>query len=314
MTDEPPASAAPPPPGGRGPAAARPSPGRRRLDPALVDRVLRAALAEDEGSGDLTSRSAVPADARARGLLTAKSEGVLAGALVFARAFELCDPGARVERLLADGARLEPGALVATVEGSARALLLAERTALNFVQRMSGTATLTARFVQCAAGRARILDTRKTTPGLRAFEKYAVLCGGGENHRFGLFDEVMIKDNHVELAGRPLEQVVREVRAGVGPDVRMTVEARDRDEALAAVRGGADVVLLDNMTPARMSALAPELRALAGGRRVELEASGGITLDNLAEVAACGVDRISIGALTHSAPALDLSLSLEPAS
>jgi nicotinate-nucleotide pyrophosphorylase (carboxylating) len=256
----------------------------------------------------------VPAEAAARGRLVAKAEGRLAGVEVFARVFELCDPGARVELLARDGDRIEPGQELARVEGPARALLLAERTALNLVQRMSGTATLTARYVDRAAGRARILDTRKTTPGLRALEKYAVRCGGGENHRFGLYDEVMVKDNHADLAGRPLAELVREIRARVGPNVRITSEARDEAEALAGVEGDADVVMLDNMSPARMADLCPRLREAAAGRPrpLEIEASGGITEETVASVAASGVDRISVGALTHSAPALDLSLYLEP--
>jgi nicotinate-nucleotide pyrophosphorylase (carboxylating) len=262
---------------------------------------------------------AVPVVSRARATLVAKRPGVLAGLAVFLRAFELCDPTCRVEALMADGDALHKGARVATIEGSARALLTAERTALNFVQRLSGVATLTARWVLIAheAGMqpVRILDTRKTTPGLRTLEKYAVRCGGGENHRYGLFDEVMVKENHIELAGRPIPQVLREVRAAVGVGTRITCEARDEREARAAVEGGADVVLLDNMSPAEMRRLCPLLRAQAlamGGHVVEFEASGGIDESNLRAVATCGVDRISIGALTHSAPALDLSLDLEP--
>ena len=292
------------------------------LDAAIVDAVVLAALEEDtrpaggEGpGGDLTSEHSVPAEAAAVGRLVAKAEGRLAGIEVFARAFELCDAGARVELLARDGDRIEPGQELARIEGSARALLLAERTALNLVQRMSGTATMTARYVERAGGKARVLDTRKTTPGLRALEKYAVRCGGGENHRFGLYDEVMVKDNHTDLAGRPLAELVREIRARIGPDVRITSEARDEAEALAGVEGGADVVLLDNMSAAQMAMLCPRLRAAAAGRGrpLEIEASGGITEDNLGSVAESGVDRISVGALTHSAPALDLSLYLEPA-
>jgi nicotinate-nucleotide pyrophosphorylase (carboxylating) len=203
-------------------------------------------------------------------------------------------------------------------------LLLAERTALNFVQRLSGTATLTARFVRLAREAAgdkapRILDTRKTTPGLRALEKYAVRCGGGENHRFGLFDEVMVKENHIELAGRSIEAVLSDLRGVLGPGVRITCEARDEKEALAAVDGGADVVLLDNMGAPELARLCPLLRArarerLQTARTVELEASGGVDERTIGAIAKSGVDRISIGALTHSAPALDLSLELEPLS
>ncbi len=262
----------------------------------------------------MTSESALASGVPARARLVAKQAGVLAGLPVFERCFQLCDESMRFEADKSDGQRVAPGECFARVFGDARALLLAERTALNFMQRMCGIATLTAHLVELAQGGARILDTRKTTPGLRAFEKYAVRCGGGENHRFGLFDEVMIKENHVALAGSDVEALTAKVRAKVGPEVFMTVEARDAAEAEAAVRGGADVVLLDNMTPSAMQSLAPSLRelALSLGRTVQLEASGGIDESTLAEVAACGVDRISVGALTHSAPALDLSLYLEP--
>jgi nicotinate-nucleotide pyrophosphorylase (carboxylating) len=292
------------------------------MDVEIIDEVVRRALDEDirargtNGPGvDLTSDNAVPAAARARGRLVAKATGRLAGIEVFARVFELCDPEATVERLASDGDEIRPGQELARLEGNARALLLAERTALNLIQRMSGSATLTANYVARTGGKARILDTRKTTPGLRAFEKYAVTCGGGENHRIGLYDEVMVKDNHTDLAGKPLADVVRAIRAAVGPDVKITSEARDEAEALAGIEGGANIVMLDNMSPAMMTELCPRLRKAAElhGRPVELEASGGIGEDDVADVAASGVDRISIGALTHSAPALDLSLYLEPA-
>jgi len=282
----------------------------------VVDRFVKPALDEDRGGGDLSSFHAVPEAARARAHLVSRSAGVLAGLAVFARAFELCDPRARVELLVEDGAAIAPGQELARIEGSARALLAAERTALNFVQRLSGIATLTARYVERAAagGRARVLDTRKTTPGLRLFEKYAVRCGGGENHRFGLFDEVMLKENHIELAGRPIADVLRGMRKALGPRVRITCEARDEAEARAGVEGGADVVLLDNLGPAELERLCPLLReqARAQGTTVELEASGGIDLESVAAFSRSGVDRISVGALTHSAPALDLALDLEP--
>jgi len=290
----------------------------------VIDAVVIPALREDTADGDsprtpgaggdLTSEQAVPAGARARASLRAKASGTVAGLDVFARVFELCDPEARIELLVADGDAVAPGDVLARIEGGARALLLAERTALNLVQRMSGIASLTARYVDVCAGRARVLDTRKTTPNLRALEKYAVRCGGGENHRFGLFDEVMIKDNHVDLAGRDLVDVVRSTREAVGPGVRITAEARDQAEALAGVAGGADVVMLDNMSVAAMIELCPRLRRAAHdrGRPIEIEASGGIDLTTIAGVSESGVDRISVGALTHSAPALDLSLYLEP--
>lgn len=281
---------------------------------AWLDEVVMRALDEDRGGGDLTSEAAIAPDTRARARLRAKGTGRLAGLPVFTRVFELCDPGCTVEALAADGEPVEPGRELLRIEGAARALLLAERTALNFVQRLSGVATATEALVRAAGGRARILDTRKTTPGLRPLEKYAVRCGGGENHRFGLFDEAMIKENHIDLAGGDADSVGRRVREAIGPRVRLTVEARDDEEARGAIRGGADVVLLDNRTPEAIEALVPELRELARelGREVELEASGGIHAGNLAAYAACGIDRISIGATTHSAPSLDLSLELEP--
>ena len=284
--------------------------------------MIRAALDEDLGArGDLTTAHAIPAERRAVGRLVAKAPGQLAGLGVFVRAFELRAEASgtepvQIELLLGDGDRVEPGDVVARLSGPARVLLEAERTALNFLQRLSGVASLTARFVEIAADRARILDTRKTTPGLRVLEKYAVLCGGGENHRKGLFDEVMLKDNHWDLARRAADEVLADVRAAVGPNVRITAEARDLAEARAAVSGGADVVLLDNFTPAELARILPELRALAAelDRAVEFEASGGIDLETAAAYAAAGLDRLSIGALTHSAPALDLSLVLEAAS
>jgi nicotinate-nucleotide pyrophosphorylase (carboxylating) len=301
----------------------------RPLETAEIDRFVRPALDEDRGGGDLTSFTAVPEKARARATLIAKGAGVLAGLPVFARTFELCDRRVKVELVAKDGATCKKGDVVARIEGSARALLLAERTALNFVQRLSGTATLTAKFVRLAREAVsgatgvpgtdpegpRILDTRKTTPGLRVLEKYAVRCGGGENHRFGLFDEVMVKENHIELAGRGIEAVLEDLRRAVGPGIRITSEARDEREAFAAVDGGADVVLLDNMTPKELARLSPLLkeRAKERGRPVEIEASGGVDEKTIGEIARAGVDRISIGALTHSAPALDLSLELEPA-
>lgn len=291
------------------------------LTRAQIDAVVVPALDEDRfgpertGVGDITSSHAVPEAARARARLVCKAKGRLAGLDVFARVVELCDPSARIELAARDGDAISPGQVLARFEGRARALLLAERTALNLIQRMSGTATATALYVERCAGRARVLDTRKTTPNLRTFEKYAVRCGGGENHRFGLFDEAMVKNNHLDLAGRGLEEVVSDLRRALGPSVRITAEARDEAEALAGIAGGADVVLLDNFSVERLRSSCPRLRAAARerGRDVELEASGGITLETIAEFAGSGVDRISVGALTHSAPALDLSLYLEPA-
>jgi len=284
---------------------------------ALGEERLRAmvvtALEEDLGPRDLTTSSAVPAGRTVEARLVAKAGGVLAGLELFGEAFRVCDAEAVVELAFSDGERVAAGDEVARVRGDARAVLVAERTALNFLQQLSGVATLTARYVERAAGRVRILDTRKTVPLLRHLQKYAVAMGGGENHRFGLFDEAMIKDNHLDLAGLDLEALTAQVRSELGADIRITSEARDAAEAEGAVRGGANVVLLDNMTPETLKALVPDLRSLANelGRTVELEASGGVSLDAVDALAETGVDRISVGALTHSAPVLDLSLLID---
>lgn len=281
-----------------------------------IDSLLQAALFEDRGPGDLTTEVAIAPHCRAQGQLLAKEEGVLAGGGIFRRTLELVDASVRCEQLLPEGAAFRRDEVLFELEGPARALLVAERTALNFLQRLCGIASLTARHVALCEGRAAILDTRKTTPGLRVLEKYAVRCGGGVNHRFGLFDEVMVKDNHIDASGLTLQALLLQLRAAHGPDVRMTAEARDRAEALEALAGDADVILLDNMSPAQLRSLCAELRSeeprvQGRTRAVLLEASGGIDLRNVSDVSTTGVDRISIGALTHSVMALDLSLSLE---
>ena len=296
-----------------------PAPRRGLPEPlrwAQIDPIILGALAEDVASGDLTGEGAVPAHAQARGTLVAKQEGILAGIDVFLRTFELTDPCLARTRNLNDGDAVTPGRRVACVQGNARAILRAERVALNLLQRMSGTASLAARFCQRVAHlpNVRILDTRKTTPGLRVLEKYAVRCGGAENHRIGLYDEAMLKDNHIELAGSSIEEALGRLRAFVGPGVRITAEARDGEEAFAAIRGGADVVMLDNFSPAGLREWCPKLRRYAQEleRIIELEASGGIRLETVRAFGETGVDRISVGALTHSAEALDFSLELEP--
>ncbi len=293
---------------------------RRGLPQALphdyLDPLLKAALQEDLETGDLTGDGAVPGQARAKATLVAKQDGILAGLPVFLRVFSLCDSGAELDARATDGDPVVVGQVIATISGNARAILRAERVALNFLQRLSGTASLTAKFVERvkSVGNVRILDTRKTTPGLRRLEKYAVRCGGGENHRFGLFDEAMLKENHIELAGSSIEEALGRLRKHVGTRVRITAEARDEAEAMAALRGGADVLLLDNMTPELLCELCPRLRAAAEklGQAVELEASGGIVLENVHHFGQAELDRISVGALTHSAGALDFSLLLEP--
>jgi nicotinate-nucleotide pyrophosphorylase (carboxylating) len=266
------------------------------------------ALAEDLGSGDVTSEATVPADARARARIVQKQPGVLFGLEAAAEAFT--QAGAEsFEPLAAEGVwRDEAPADVAAIAGPARALLAGERTALNLLGHLSGVATLTARFVAAVDGTGvEILDTRKTTPGLRALEKAAVAAGGGRNHRMGLDDAILIKENHIALAGG-LATAVELARAGQ-PDLAVEVECRDLEEVAQALSAGADRLLLDNMSPAELrDAVAARERA---ARDVPLEASGGVTLDNVAEIAATGVELISIGALTHSAPALDLSMLLD---
>jgi nicotinate-nucleotide pyrophosphorylase (carboxylating) len=282
------------------------------IDAATSDLVARA-LAEDVGAGDVTAESVVPADARARARIVQKAPGVVFGLEVAAEVFRRAGAEA-LEQVAAEGAwRDEVPTDVAVVAGPARALLAAERTALNFLCHLSGIATLAARYVAAAEpGGATVLDTRKTTPGLRALEKAAVAAGGARNHRMGLDDAILLKENHVALAGGVGEAVARARAAH--PELAIEIECRDLDDVAAALAAGADRLLLDNMDPERLRE-AVVFRDRAGARDGEpgIEASGGITLANVAAVADAGVDFISVGALTHSAPALDLSMLLEPA-
>jgi nicotinate-nucleotide pyrophosphorylase (carboxylating) len=272
---------------------------------AYRDLVARA-LAEDIGQGDVTSRVVVDADLAARGVILAKAPLVVAGLDVTFEVFRQCDPDVVVDVRWGDGAHCERGETVAVVTGRARALLTAERTALNLLQRLSGIATLTAAYVQAAAGRITLLDTRKTTPTFRALEKYAVRCGGGTNHRFGLDDAILIKDNHKRLAGGITPAVTRALAAATGLRVEVEVETEaELDEALAA---GATAVLLDNFTTYD---LRRAVERVAGRARIEV--SGGVTRERIPEIASTGADTVSVGALTHSAPAVDLSFELEPA-
>lgn len=266
------------------------------------------ALQEDLGSGDVTADAVIPGDALGRAVISQKQAGVLFGLEAASEVFRQAGAGG-LEATAREGEwRDEVPAPAARAEGLARALLAAERTALNLLSHLSGIATLTARFVREVDGTgARILDTRKTTPGLRALEKAAVAAGGGTNHRMGLFDALLIKENHAALAGGVGEAVRRAREAR--PSLPVEVECRDLAEVREAVEAGADRLLLDNMTPAQLQEAVSAARRGGGGP--ELEASGGVTLENVAEIAASGVDFISVGALTHSAPALDLSLTLE---
>jgi nicotinate-nucleotide pyrophosphorylase (carboxylating) len=275
------------------------------VDPEIIrDAVIRA-LAEDVGDGDVTTESTVAAGARATALITQKAPGVIFGLSVAEQTFRALDPGATCERLVAEGQWRERGPVL-RIEGSARALLTAERTALNFLQRLSGVATLTARCVQAVAGTgARVLDTRKTTPGLRALEKAAVLAGGGTNHRAGLYDAVLIKENHATLAGGVGEAVRR--ASASAPELPLEVECRTIAEVEEALAAGAVWILLDNMSAEQLRAAVHHVDG-----RAQLEASGGVTLETLRAIASTGVQFVSVGALTHSAGALDLSLLLEP--
>ena len=278
------------------------------LTAATIDSALRIALDEDAPWGDITGEAFIPATASAKADLRAREDGVLAGLEVFARAFTLVDSSVTVDLTAADGDAFTAGQVLATVTGPARAVLQAERIALNFCQRMSGIATQARAYVDAAAGRARIVDTRKTTPGLRAFEKHAVVCGGGHNHRFGLSDAVMAKDNHLAVLtgeGLSVAEAIRSARARLPHTTMIEVEVDRLDQVPAVLEGGADIIMLDNFTPTQLR----EGVELVNGRAV-VEASGNVTLETIPEIAATGVDVISSGALTHSVRAIDLGLDL----
>jgi len=273
------------------------------LDPIYVECVVKNALAEDIGSGDITTALTVPSIARSDTVIVAKSEGILAGVDVARAVFAAVDSRIVFEALLEDGSEVEPGSLIANVQGGASGILTGERVALNFLQRMSGIATLTAKHVALVAHtHAKIVDTRKTTPGLRVMEKYAVTVGGGHSHRFGLYDGILIKDNHIAAVGGVCAAVTA-AKKHAPHTLKIEVEVTNLDELVEAIDCGADTVLLDNMP---VETLRQAVKIAAG--RVVIEASGGITLQNVAAIAETGVDLISIGALTHSAPALDISL------
>lgn len=270
-----------------------------------VQDIVTRALREDIGNGDITTRLTVPDSATGSGVIVAKEAGVIAGLQVAAICFHTVDSRVHFEALVEDGDSVQPGREIVRISGPAASLLAAERVSLNFLQRMSGIATLTSQFVERVRGtKARIVDTRKTTPGLRALEKYAVRAGGGFNHRFGLDDGILIKDNHIAVAGGVAAAVT--AAKGCAPHtLRVEVEVQNIVQAREVLEAGADALLLDNMTPSKMA----EAVALVAGRAV-VEASGGVSLDSVAEIAAAGADIISVGALTHSFKSLDLSLNI----
>ena len=273
--------------------------------PTDVSEIVQRALAEDVGTGDVTSQYTVPADIEASALMVAKASGVIAGLPVAAMVFTQVDALLDVQLVAVDGQAVEAGDTLLTVKGSARSILTAERTALNFVQRLSGIATKTASFVRLVEGtKARITDTRKTTPGMRSLEKYAVRKGGGYNHRSGLYDAVLIKDNHI-AAGGGITSTVQSAYAQAPHTMTVTVECDAIEQGEEAVAVGADIVLLDNMS---LSQIENAVDTVDG--RAAIEASGGITEQNAGEIARAGVDIISVGAITHSAISLDIGLDL----
>ena len=275
------------------------------LDPALYREIVRRALAEDLGWGDVTTEATVAPEQRARGIILVKSPCVLAGLQVAEEVFRQLDPAIDFRARRQDGDRCAPGDVAAEAHGSAAAMLTAERTALNLLQRMSGIATLTRAFVDAAGGRIIVLDTRKTTPTLRALEKYAVRAGGGVNHRAGLDDGILVKDNHIRLAGGLGEAMKRMKSANL--EMPIEVEAQSLEQVDEAIDAGADIILVDNLPVDRIR---EAVRRVGGRAKVEI--SGGVTLATIGELATTGADYVSVGALTHSAAAADISFELEP--
>lgn len=274
----------------------------------LIDDLLTLAFAEDIGDGDATTLSTIPAGEMGRQHLLVKEEGILAGVEIARKVFAKFDPSLKMTVYIADGAHVRPGDIAFVVEGPVRSLLQTERVMLNIMQRMSGIATVTARYQERLAGLdCKVLDTRKTTPGMRILEKEAVRIGGGANHRIGLFDMILIKDNHVDFAGG-IDKAVAAAKAFCrerGKDLRIEVEVRNEDEIRQAIKAGADRIMLDNFTPERSRGAVEIIRAEGPG--IEIESSGGITLDTLRAYGETGVDFISVGALTHSVKGLDMS-------
>jgi nicotinate-nucleotide pyrophosphorylase (carboxylating) len=283
-------------------------------DPEVIYEAVNAALDEDIGRGDITSRSVVRPGVKARGSFLAKQDLILAGVEVADAAFTAFDPYIQIESAATDGEALKAGKVFARVMGDAQMLLAAERVALNFLQRLSGIATLTRKYVEAVAGtNAKIVDTRKTTPRLRLLEKYAVTAGGGHNHRLGLDDGVLIKDNHLAMAGG-VSEAVKRARELTGHLHKIEVEVATLEQVREALAANADILLLDNMTPEMVGqAVEIVLKHEPQDRRTLTEASGGITLANVRQYAEAGVDMISIGAITHSAPAVDISFKIKPA-
>ena len=280
------------------------------LSEEQLDAIIGTALDEDTGHGDVTTEALLPPDLSGRASFLVKEAGVLAGIDVAGRVFRQADPSLRIDVLIPDGSRVRPGDIAGRVTGSVAAILKGERVALNFLQRLSGIATTTARYVvETRGSKARIYDTRKTTPGLRLLEKYAVRVGGGENHRLHLGDAVLIKDNHIaalRATGLGLADIIAKARRNAPPGITVEVEVTSAAEAAEALKANPDIIMLDNMPLEEMRRVV-ELT----GRRARIEASGGITLENVRRVAGTGVDMISIGALTHSYKALDISLELK---
>ena len=274
----------------------------------LIDRLIELAFAEDVGDGDATTLSTIPADAMGRQHLLIKQEGILAGVDIARRVFEFFDPSLKMTVFIEDGAHVKPGDIAFVVEGPVRSLLQTERTMLNIMQRMSGIATMTAKYQERLAGlHTKVLDTRKTTPGMRILEKMAVKIGGGANHRIGLFDMILIKDNHTDFAGGIAQAVARakEWNRANGKDLHIEQEVRNTDEINEALEAGVDRIMLDNFTPERTAEAVKLIRSK--NPTVEIESSGGITLDTLRDYGEAGVDFISVGALTHSVKGLDMS-------
>ena len=268
-----------------------------------LDALIEAALEEDMPAGDITSENIVPVDAVSLALIVAKEEGVLAGIFVAEKVMKKIDPAVSFAIYRKDGQKVAKGDKIAALKGPAVSLLKGERTALNFLQRMSGIATTTSRYVKVLEGKkTKILDTRKTTPGLRHLEKYAVRMGGGDNHRFSLSDMVMIKDNHIKIVGS-ISEAVKLARKKVKPGIKIEVEAADKEQAEEALECGADIVMLDNMSIDRMRQVMKSLRG-----RIPVEVSGNVTLSKASKIADLGVDFISVGALTHSYMSLDISM------